>query len=419
MVNPLSNLTRFTGVGVGLRWGQNGGGIDQTLEARQGSTTTSLGTVSGQHHLSLTIDLDTQTYSVAIDGVAAGSGLGFDNPGTVSTLDSVRFFTSNLNELNFSGRAFDNLVVSTAGAGNSPPVAEAGPGQNVQVGDTVNLNGGGSSDPEGATLTFLWELTTVPAGSTATLTGPNSATPSFVADLAGTYLATLVVNDGTLSDDDSVSITAGSGTGDILLSDDFNRPNSSTVGTGWVEVGQTGGNVAIDSNRLFFEDTSNILLRPLVRRSFSQPVSTGIIQWDFDFDWTQNAPDPGYELWMQLGDSNLMVNPLSNLTRFTGVGVGLRWGQNGGGIDQTLEARQGSTSTSLGTVSGLAHLSLTIDLDAQTYSVAIDGVAAGSGLGFDNPTTVTTLDTVRFFTSNVNELNFSGRAFDNLVITAE
>jgi hypothetical protein len=280
----------------------------------------------------------------------------------------------------------------------------------------VNLNGGGSTDPDGDTLTFGWSLTTLPAGSSATLTGPASETPSFVADVAGTYVATLVVNDGTLSDNDSVTIIAGTST-NLLLNDDFNRPNSSQVGPGWIEVGQTGGNVTIDSNQLFFEDTSNILLRPLVRRNFSQAVSAGFIQWNFEFDWTQDAPDPGHEVWMQLGDSTQMVNPISSLTRFTGVGVGLRWG----GPNQSLQARQDPSMggiTPLTTISGPTVLSLAIDLDTQTYSVTVDGDEVGSGLQFDHLGSVSTLDSVRFFPSNLTEVNFSGRSFDNLIVSA-
>ena len=79
---------------------------------------------------------------------------------------------------------------------NHPPVADAGPAQTVDVGAIVQLDGRQSSDPDGDALTFTWDLNVKPAGSAATLSGATTAQPSFVADLAGTYVARLTVDDG-------------------------------------------------------------------------------------------------------------------------------------------------------------------------------------------------------------------------------
>ncbi len=102
-------------------------------------------------------------------------------------------------------------VKAVQGGENLPPVADAGTDQAVDTGSLVTLNGSGSSDPDASPspLSYNWSLDTVPAGSSATLANANTASPSFTADLEGTYIATLVVNDGT--DDsapDTVTVTA-------------------------------------------------------------------------------------------------------------------------------------------------------------------------------------------------------------------
>ncbi|MEJ2604934.1 MAG: PKD domain-containing protein, partial [Gammaproteobacteria bacterium] len=99
-------------------------------------------------------------------------------------------------------------VTATDGTVNTPPSADAGPDDTAETGTPYTLDGTGSSDADGDALSYSWQLA-VPAGSTATLDDPTSATPTFTPDLAGDYVAALTVNDG--SEDsltDEVVITA-------------------------------------------------------------------------------------------------------------------------------------------------------------------------------------------------------------------
>ncbi len=74
------------------------------------------------------------------------------------------------------------------------------------------LNGGGSYDPDGNPLSYAWSFSSLPAGSKATISNPTAAAASFVPDVAGTYVAKLVVSDANGSSAPSTaSIVANSG----------------------------------------------------------------------------------------------------------------------------------------------------------------------------------------------------------------
>ena len=87
--------------------------------------------------------------------------------------------------------AVDTVIVNT---GNVAPVADAGPDQTVSVKDEVYLDASGSSDVNGDTLNFIWEITSKPSGSEATL-DTTALRPSFTADLPGEYMVSLVADD--------------------------------------------------------------------------------------------------------------------------------------------------------------------------------------------------------------------------------
>ena len=63
-------------------------------------------------------------------------------------------------------------------------------------------------DVVGSSLSYSWALTAKPANSSATLTSATAASPTFTADLVGSYVSTMTVSDGTNSSSTSVTLTA-------------------------------------------------------------------------------------------------------------------------------------------------------------------------------------------------------------------
>jgi PKD repeat protein/uncharacterized membrane protein len=77
---------------------------------------------------------------------------------------------------------------------NFAPVANAGPDQTVKVGDTVYFDGNNSYDPDGDPLTYYWSFGD--GKNSSTWPGWSWTTHKYTS--AGTYKATLRVNDGYL-----------------------------------------------------------------------------------------------------------------------------------------------------------------------------------------------------------------------------
>ncbi len=157
-------------------------------------------------------DGDQLTYNWAFTSRPAGSTSTLSDPAIAkptftADLDGTYVLSLTVNDSTVSSQA--DSVTITAAFGNSAPVANAGADQNVATGSLVTLDGSASSDADGDQLTYSWMISSKPTGSSAGLSDPSVAKPTFTADLDGTYVLSVTVNDGTVSSQaDSVTITA-------------------------------------------------------------------------------------------------------------------------------------------------------------------------------------------------------------------
>jgi hypothetical protein len=139
-------------------------------------------TVTLDGTLSFDPDGRTLTYRWTLDGAeiatAATANVGPFEVGT---------YTIALTVTDGDGDSTSHSVVLTVLPSNLPPVADAGPAQNVRVTQTATLDGTGTSDPEGGPLTYSWSL-----GEVEIATG---AMPTVGPFAEGSHLITLTVTD--------------------------------------------------------------------------------------------------------------------------------------------------------------------------------------------------------------------------------
>jgi hypothetical protein len=125
----------------------------------------------------------------------------------------------------------ESSVTVTSTAQNAAPVANAGVGQNVVTGTAVTLDGSASSDADGDQLTFAWSLTEKPAGSQAVLASATSIKAILTADVAGTYMASLIVSDSKVNSS-STNVLIMAVLANAAPMANAGTPQRVTVGTG-------------------------------------------------------------------------------------------------------------------------------------------------------------------------------------------
>lgn len=168
-------------------------------------------------------------YDVADQLLNAGDGVRtYDNDGQLTQIGS---------HLGYTWDARQQLAAITDSPSNTAPTTNAGPDQTGYVNRLVFLDGSASTDPEGEKLRYTW-TENMGNPQTGILHGDHAAKPAFTATTAGTYVFSLVVNDGRAnSSADSVTVTVSSGsapnqTFDILpassMSGYVNSPSGKT-----------------------------------------------------------------------------------------------------------------------------------------------------------------------------------------------
>ncbi len=195
--------------------------------------------------------------------------------------------------------------------------------------------------------------------------------------------------------------------------DNFQRENSASLGSAsygnsWSET-ETTGTVSISNAKMLFSPADEVNL-PLTSNRFSKQTN-GFLNLHFYFDFTRSGSDNDYEVYIQLGEADLMNDnsPLED-----GVAVNLKWAGTAGGMsaEETFGYVNNSSATSLAVASGEVKVEVQIDLDSNTYSLNVGGTTA-SAIPLENNVDI---DRIRIFTRNMNGSDFSSSSIDNIRI---
>ena len=100
------------------------------------------------------------------------------------------------------------LVLVPTLATATPPIADAGPDLEVEVGHRINLQGSATDADHDPIIAYQWTLESAPAGSTPLIVIPGDPTTEFEADMPGEYVLSLRAADSIeVSEPDSMTVT--------------------------------------------------------------------------------------------------------------------------------------------------------------------------------------------------------------------
>jgi outer membrane autotransporter protein len=285
---------------------------------------------------------------------------------------------------------------------NSAPVADAGANQAVTVAAStvITLDGSGSSDPDGDTITYQWTQT---SGTPVTLSDATAVQPTFsyLPSAVETLTFELVVSDGTLTsvaDSVSIEITPGVTAGTVNQVTALERINSCDANINFDFTGFTDDNAGFDQYRLAITSgTSNATVGGArdeqARVSFTESAVRGVALLQ---NGTTTAPtQPLFASLLDIDNNGVVVSRLSqasiDLDSFAAAGPNCRATVKSirgnqipvanAGPDQIINNVDANTTVTLD-----ASASTDADSDALTYRWV---QTSGPTVTLTNPTTAT------------------------------
>ncbi|MBN2109348.1 MAG: hypothetical protein JW832_18110 [Deltaproteobacteria bacterium] len=209
------------------------------------------------HHISDTITLGAGGSSDPDGDAIAGWEWSLIKPDgssaelTSSDAASTAFVADMKGQYRISLKVYDGIGWSTADevvatVVNRCPVAEAGSDRLALVGETAQVDGSGSYDPDGDAIAYHWELVAWPLRSMSQPIATTERECSITPDRRGEYVLELVVNDG-----------ACESPADRVIVSTENRPPIAEAGG--AQLGHVGNTITLDAGLSSDPDNDTLL----------------------------------------------------------------------------------------------------------------------------------------------------------------
>ncbi|MCL9777425.1 PKD domain-containing protein [Vibrio methylphosphonaticus] len=175
------------------------------------------------------------------------------------------------------------------------PIANAGHSIMLQKGATAVLNGSGSFDPDGAEITYAWQIVSKPTASSSQLSDPTSPFPSIYLDQVGDYIIELIVNNGTV---DSLPVT-------VTISDNDSVP----VANAGLDKSSKGTNAITLDGSLSFDSDGDQLSYSWTLISMPEGSAAVLARADSPFPVLTPDISGNYEVQLIVSDGNNESSP--------------------------------------------------------------------------------------------------------------
>src|SRR5665213_673577 len=286
-------------------------------------------------------------------------------------------YTVSLTATNTSGLSSTTTTMAAIGPAPQPPTANAGGPYFAVAGTVINFDGGGSTDPQGQSLTYSWNF-----GDGTTASGVN---PSHTYTAAGTYTVALTVTDTSkLTETAQVNVIVTPSVGAAIMG---------TVLTGLKPI--VGAHVyLLAANTTGYGQPSLSLLDPAATGSSDSigAYTTSGSSGNFDIPGGYScASDTQIYLYASGGDAGSGINPSSGLLASIGncpsstlsvsinevSTIATAYGLSGFATDATHVSSSGTSLARMGVVNAAATVA---NLETLSTGLALAATATGNGI---------------------------------------